>query len=470
MTTHQDLFIAGNWVSTPTSFGVTNPWDGSTVATIASGSTADAIAAVDAASAVTVPPAHRRAALLRRTADLVEERAQQFARTIQSEAGKPITAARSEVARAIDTLRLSSEEARRLSGSTVPLDAVASGEGMLAFEMPVPVGTVAAITPFNFPLNLVAHKLGPAIAAGCPVVLKPSEKTPLTAGMLVRCFAEAGLPAGMLNLVTGDPATIVPTWLEDDRVAVITFTGSAEVGWDLKARSPRKRHVLELGSNTAMVVAGDADIPAAVQAAVTASFTYSGQACISLQRVYVHDSVADTFIDQLTEAASALPVGDPADERTVVGPLIAQAATERVLSYVRAGLDEGATLRCGGEVNDGVLQPTVLTDASPTSAVLCEEVFGPVVTVNRVSDLSEALKEVNASRFGLNTAVFTADLATALRFADNAEAGSVLVNVMPSFRADNMPYGGVKDSGQGREGVPYAVNELTDHRLVVIKR
>ncbi|MET8352519.1 aldehyde dehydrogenase family protein [Micromonospora sp. NPDC005206] len=467
---HQDMFIAGQWVPAASTFEVIDPWDGALVATIASGAAADATAAVDAAASAIVPPPHARATVLRKVADLIEQRSELFAATIRAEAGKPITAARGEVSRGIDTIRLASDEARHLAGATVPLDAVAAGEGLLAFEIPAPVGIVAAITPFNFPLNLVAHKLGPAIAAGCPVVLKPSEKTPLTAGLLVAAFADAGLPAGMLNLVTGDPNVIVSTWLADERTAVVTFTGSAELGWRLKSESARKRHVLELGSNTAMVVAADADLDAAAAAAASASFTFSGQACISLQRVYVADTVADTFVDKLVEKAEALPVGDPDDEATVVGPLITTAATDRVLSWVKAAVAEGATLCTGGDLKNGVVAPTVLLDASPTSAVLCEEAFGPIVTVNRVSDLTEAIKDVNASRFGLNTAVFTQDLSTALRIAAEAEAGAVLVNVAPNFRADNMPYGGVKDSGQGKEGVPYAVRELTEYKLVVMKK
>ncbi|MBX6355112.1 MAG: aldehyde dehydrogenase family protein [Micromonosporaceae bacterium] len=465
---HQDMFIAGRWVPAASTFEVIDPWNGALVGTVASGTAADATAAVDAAASVNVPPPHARAGILRHVAELIEQRSELFAATIRAEAGKPITAARGEVSRGIDTIRLAAEEARHLAGATVPLDGVAAGEGLLAFEIPVPLGIVAAITPFNFPLNLVAHKLGPAIAAGCPVVLKPSEKTPLTAGLLVAAFAEAGLPAGMLNLVTGDPNVIVPTWLADERIAVVTFTGSAELGWKLKSESPRKRHILELGSNTAMVVAADADLDAAAAAAVSASFTFSGQACNSLQRVYVADAVADSFLHKLVAKAEALPVGDPDDEATVVGPLITAAATRRVLSLVKAAVAEGATLCTGGELKNGVLAPTVLSDAPPTSAVLCEEAFGPIVTVNRVSDLTDAIKDVNASRFGLNTAVFTQDLATALRFAVEAEAGSVLVNVAPNFRADNMPYGGVKDSGQGKEGVPYAVRELTQYKLVVM--
>ena len=466
--TAQGLYIGGKWQHTSATIEVTEPWNGAVVGHVASASASDAVSAVDAAVAVRCPAAHERARVLRRTADLVEERTERFAQTIRMEAGKPVTAARGEVGRAVDTLRLSAEEARRLVGEAVPMDAVAAGEGLLAFTIPRPVGPVAAITPFNFPLNLVAHKVGPAIAAGCPVLLKPSEKTPLTAGLLVECFAEAGLPPGMLNLVTGDPGTVVSAWTDDARVAVLTFTGSAAVGWALKQRSPTKRHVLELGSNTAMVVADDADLDAAVSAAVTAAFGFSGQACISLQRVYVTPGVANAFLERLAEAADALVCGDPGDERTAVGPLISADAVARVRDWVTVALKSGATLRAGGRMVANVLRPTVLADVPADASVICEEVFGPVVSVNTVPDIDAAVREVNSSRFGLNTAIFTASTATALNYARQAEAGTVLVNVAPSFRTDHMPYGGVKDSGEGREGVSYAVRALLDPKLVVL--
>ncbi|MCW2498972.1 MAG: aldehyde dehydrogenase family protein, partial [Frankiales bacterium] len=425
--------------------------------------------AVDAAVAAPALPAHERAAVLRRTAGLVLERAEQFAQTIRAEGGKPVTAARTEVARAVDTLQLAAEEARRLTGQSLPMDAVASGEGLLALTLPEPVGVVAAVTPFNFPLNLVAHKVAPAVAAGCPVLLKPSERTPFTAGLLVQAFADAGLPAGLLNLVTGDPAAIVGAWVEDPRTAVLTFTGSSAVGWALKERSPRKRHVLELGSNTAMVVAADADLPAAVEAAAIGAFSNSGQACISLQRVYAEEPVAEQFTELLAAAAAALASGDPGRAETVVGPLVSREATARVLAWVADAIARGGVLRTGGCAVDGVVLPTVLSGVPDDAPVVCQEVFGPVVTVNAVPDVRSAVRRVNSSPYGLNTSIFTRDLDTALGYARSAEAGTVLVNVAPSFRTEHMPYGGVKSSGQGREGVPYAVRALVEDKLVILR-
>lgn len=467
----QLLYIDGAWVAGERSFEVLAPWDGRALGQVSVATREQVEQAIAAAHRHLTEPLPRvhRAEILERAAALLRERATEFAEVISAEAGKPISAARAEVVRAMDTLQLSGEEARRVAGETIPIDGVAGGVGMLGFELTEPVGVVAAITPFNFPLNLVCHKVGPSLAAGCPVVLKPSEKTPLSAGKLVALLEEAGLPAGMLNLVTGDPATVVDVMLTDPRVEVINFTGSAEVGWSLKERSPRKRHVLELGSNTAMVVAADADLDAAVGAAVSGGFGFAGQACVSLQRIYVERSVCEEFTARLTAATLKLSVGDPSDPETVVGPLISAQARDRVSGLISDAVAGGAVAATGGSVSDSVLQPTVLTDVDPGAAVVCDEAFGPVLSVIPVADLDAALAAVNGSRFGLNTAIYTAALDTALTYARRAEAGSVLINIPASFRADNMPYGGVKDSGQGREGVAAAVHELTQRKLVLAR-
>lgn len=465
----QQLYIAGSWRDGVRVMEVRSPWDDALVGTFAVASVddvSDAIASAHDALRRGLAP-HLRAGVLDRLVEVIGRRAEEFSEVLSEEAGKPITAARGEVQRALTTFRLSADEARRLPGEAVQLDGFAVGEGMLALTVPEPLGVVAAITPFNFPLNLVAHKVGPAIAAGCPIVLKPSERTPLTAGLLVEALEEAGLPAGWINLVTGDPREIVPVLQQDDRVAVLTFTGSAEVGWQLKAGSPKKHHVLELGSNTGMVVDRDADLGLAVTAALGAAYGYAGQACVSLQRLFVHEGVVDEFIARFAVAVKALKVGDPRDEQTVVGPLITKAATERVQRWLADAVGEGAQIVAGGAIRDGVLEPTAITRVKESSPLLCDEVFGPVVTIVPVSDVREGIRQLNLSRFGLNTAIFTNDLANALGFARSAESGSVLINIAPSFRADQMPYGGVKDSGQGREGVKYAVSALVAPKLVV---
>jgi acyl-CoA reductase-like NAD-dependent aldehyde dehydrogenase len=405
---------------------------------------------------------------LLRTSQLIASRAADFAEVLRAEAGKPIAAARVEVSRAVTTLRIAAEEARRLPSETVQFDEVTPGVTPLGFTIPKPFGVVAAITPFNFPLNLVLHKVAPALAAGCAVVLKPSERTPLSAGLLAETLIEAGLPGGWLNIVTGRPAEIVPIWNEHPDVAVLTFTGSAEVGWQLKAASPRKRHVLELGSNTAMVVAADADLQRAVNAVAVGGYTFSGQACVAVQRVYVEEPVAETFTSMLAEAVEKLPVGDTRDPATVVGPVISEQARERLVSWIDQAVADGARVVTGATLDGACLRPTVLADVPASARVMCEEVFGPVVSIRTVQSVAEGIDEVNSARYGLNTAIFTQNLAAALTFAKKAEAGSVLVNITPSFRADHMPYGGVKDSGQGREGVKYAIAELLDQRLVVL--
>jgi acyl-CoA reductase-like NAD-dependent aldehyde dehydrogenase len=466
----QQLYLDGAWVPGVDTLEVHDPYDGELVGRVAVASPEQASDAVVAARQAMLAgwPAEQRADLLLSVSRLVADRIDDFAEQIRAEAGKPITAAKLEVTRGIDTLRIAGEEARRLPREAVQFAELSPGVTPIGFTLPQPYGVVAAITPFNFPLNLVLHKVAPALAAGCAVVLKPSERTPLTAGLLAETLAEAGLPAGWFNLVTGNPGEIVPAWNDHPDVAVITFTGSAEVGWQLKAASPRKRHVLELGSNTAMVVAADADLERAVSAATGGGYAFSGQTCISVQRIYVEEPVAEEFTSRLAEAVGKLPIGDTRDPATVVGPMISEQARERVVSWIAEAVDGGARIATGGELEGNCLQPTVLADVPATARVVCEEVFGPVASVRTVKSVSEGIEEVNSARYGLNTAIFTADLASAMEFAKAAEAGSVLVNITPAFRADHMPYGGVKDSGQGREGVKYAIAELLDQRLVIL--
>jgi acyl-CoA reductase-like NAD-dependent aldehyde dehydrogenase len=468
--TEQGLFIDGRWEPAAESRPTFDRWTGEPTGRVAIATAADAVRAVDAAALAmrTSIPVAERARVLAETARLIEARAEELAQLITTEVGKPITASRGEVARAAETLRTCAEEARRLPSETVQLDAVPAGEGTFAFTIPTPMGVVAAITPFNFPLNLLLHKVGPAIAAGCAVVVKPSDHAPRTAGLVADLLHEAGLPAGWIAIVTGPPAEIVDALQSDDRVEVVTFTGSSEVGWRLKEAAPKKHHVLELGSNTALVVAADADLARAARAATDAALGNSGQACVSLQRVYVERPVAEAFIEALAAAVAASPVGDPRDDRTVVGPLITGTAVDRLRDWIGRAEAGGARIVTGGDRDGDVLVPTVLADVPADSPLVCEEAFGPVVSVVPVDDLDAALSAVNASRYALNTAVFTSNLGTAMRYAREAEAGSVLVNMPPSFRADHMPYGGVKDSGQGREGVKYAIDALVRQRLVVL--
>jgi acyl-CoA reductase-like NAD-dependent aldehyde dehydrogenase len=466
----QQLYIDGRWVDGEGSIEVVSPWDDSAIGRFAAataGQVAEAITSATAALARGLAP-HQRAAVLRGTAALLRERSEQFAQSISLEAGKPIQLARVEAARAAEVFEYAADEARSLPAEAVPVDGSAAGAGHVAFTIPQPLGVVAAVTPFNFPLNTVAHKVAPAIAAGCPVVLKPSEKTPFTAGLLAELMTEAGLPAGFLNVVTGDPTTVAEVLTEDDRVAAITFTGSSRVGWELKRASPKKHHTMELGSATAMYVAADADIAAAVAAAAKSAFGFAGQVCLSLQRLYVEAPAFDAVVDGLARAADAIVAGDPADEATEIGPLITATATKRVLEWLGDAQRAGAAVRAGGTTDGPVLRPTVVTGVAPDAQLVCNEVFGPVVSVLPVDGVEQALEQINAVPYGLNASVFTSNVATAMRFSRAVESGQAIVNDAPNFRTENMPYGGVKESGQGREGIPYAVHEFTRHKLVVL--
>jgi acyl-CoA reductase-like NAD-dependent aldehyde dehydrogenase len=428
--------------------------------------------AVDAAQrAMADPiPAHERAAILDRVAAALGERQEEVARTISAEAGKPMKAARVEAQRAVSTYTFAAVEARRLAGQVVPMEASQAGEGKLGLTIRVPVGVVGAISPFNFPLNLVAHKLAPALAAGCAVVLKPATATPLSALLLAELETEAGAPPGWLNVLVGPASQLGDVLVEDPRVAAITFTGSGAVGWGLAERAPKKRVALELGNATPVVVAADADIEAAAAKCAANAFSFAGQSCISVQRIYVESDAYDRFVERFLPKVEALRVGDPADEETDVGPLIDEESRDRVLAWIEEAKAGGAEVLAGGATTDeGLVQPTVIAGAGPGLKVSCEEVFGPVVTLNRVGSVDEAIELANGTRYGLQAGVFTASVATALDAARRLEFGGVTVNEAPTFRADQMPYGGVKDSGNTREGPAYAVRELTEERLVVFQ-
>jgi acyl-CoA reductase-like NAD-dependent aldehyde dehydrogenase len=465
--------IGAEWVTTTDAIVVRSPFDGHEIAGVPRCGPDDVDRAVDAAKAARRDdpiPAWRRAEILDTAARRHAARTQAQARIIAEEAAKPIKTARVEARRAVSTFTFAASAARGLTGEMIPMDAADVGEGKIAFTLRVPIGVVGAISPFNFPLNLVAHKVAPAIAAGCPVVLKPASQTPVSALVLARLLIdECGLPPGHLNVVTGGGATVGNALVEHPDVAMITFTGSPEVGWDIRARAARKKVGLELGNNAPVILEPDADVGAAAAKISVAGFSHAGQSCISTQRVYVHDDVADTFLDDLVERAEALVVGDPLDEATDVSALISGAERDRVQAWVRQATEAGATIACGGEVRDGILAPTVLTDVTPDMKVCSLEVFGPVVAVQRYRDLDDAIALANDTRYGLQAAIFTADLRRALRAVRSLDFGGVLVNEVPTYRADQMPYGGLRDSGNTREGPKYAVEEMTEPRLVILQ-
>jgi acyl-CoA reductase-like NAD-dependent aldehyde dehydrogenase len=467
-TTERSLLIDGEWVGTGAWVEVRSPYSGEIVGRVAKGGRAEAQRAVGAASrALESPlPAHKRAEILVRVAGLIGRRHEDVARTICEEAGKPIKTARVEASRAMSTYTFAAVEARRLAGQMVPMDAAQAGEGKLAFTVRKPIGVVGAISPFNFPCNLVAHKLAPALAAGCPVVLKPASATPLSALLLAELELEAGLPAGWLNVLVGPAAEIGDVLVEDERVKLITFTGSGEVGWNLQERSPRKRVKLELGNSTPVIVAEDADLETAAAKLAANAFAFAGQSCISVQRIYVHRSRFDAFLEMFVPRVDALKVGDPADDDTDVGPVIDADARARLIEWIA---ESGGEVRTGGE-QDGLLKPTVLANVPDVAKISCEEAFGPVVVVNPFDSFDEAVDRANGTRFGLQAGVFTRSLDAALDAADRLEFGGVVINEAPTFRSDQMPYGGVKSSGNTKEGPAWAVREMTEERLVVIQR
>ncbi|HZM20066.1 MAG TPA: aldehyde dehydrogenase family protein [Gaiellaceae bacterium] len=468
--TEKPLLIGGEWVETGEWQEVRSPYSGEVVGRVAKAGADETRRAVDAAAAAMEEPlpAHKRAEILVRVAGALGRRHDEVARLISDEAGKPMKAARVEASRAMSTYTFSAVEARKLAGAMIPMDASQAGEGKLAFTLRRPLGVVGAISPFNFPLNLVAHKIAPSLAAGCAVVLKPAAQTPLSALLLAELEDEAGLPPGWLNVVVGPSAEIGDVLVEDDRVKVITFTGSSGVGWKLAERSPRKRVNLELGNSTPLIVEADADLDAAVAATAQHGFSFAGQSCISIQRVYVQDGVHDEFVSALLPKVEALTLGDPADEETDVGPVIDEDARDRILEWVDEARSGGAEILTGGDLDGELIRPTVIANADAELKVSCQEVFGPVVTVNRYGTLDEAIELANGTEFGLQAGIFTGSIRTAMRAAQELEFGGVTVNEAPTFRADQMPYGGVKESGNTKEGPAYAVRELTDERVVVI--
>jgi acyl-CoA reductase-like NAD-dependent aldehyde dehydrogenase len=463
------LLLDGEWIETGEWHEVRSPYSGETVARVPEAGAEHARRAVDAAAkAMESPlPAHQRAEILDRVATLLRERQDDVAQTICAEAAKPLKAARVEAERAVSTFTMAAVEARRLAGEVVPMDASPAGVGKLAYTLRVPIGVVGAITPFNFPLNLVGHKVAPALAAGCAVVLKPAGQTPLSALLLAELETEAGLPAGWLNVLVGPSAEIGDVLVEDDRVRLITFTGSAEVGWRIRERAARKKVNLELGNATPVVVEADAGLEQAATKLATNAFAFAGQSCISVQRIYVHRSAYEDFVGRFIPKVEALQVGDPADEDTDVGPVIDEDARERILSWIEEAKAGGATVLTGGDVADGLLRPTVLADVTPEMKVSCLEVFGPLCTVSAYDSVDEAFALANGTEYGLQAGIFTGSVHTALAAANKLEFGGVTVNEAPTFRADQMPYGGVKASGNTKEGPHYAVREMTEERLVV---
>ena len=410
---------------------------------------------------------YERQRILRAIASGIEKRRDELARIMALEAGKPLKASRVEVDRAVFTFNVAAEEAVRVGGEYLPLDWQASTAGRWGIVRRFPLGPIAAITPFNFPINLVAHKLAPAIAAGCTIVLKPAPQTPFTALRLGQIIEEAGWPAGGLNVLplSNEDAGLI---VRDDRIKLLSFTGSTAVGWQLKSQAAKKRVVLELGGNAAVIVCADANLELAAERCAVGGFTYAGQTCISVQRILVENSVYDKFVAALIPRVQKLKVGDVLDENTDIGPLINEAAARRNVEWIEEAVHGGAQVLCGGQRTGSTVTPAVLTNTKPAMRVNCMEIFGPVVTVEKFTEYGDALDSVNRSDFGLQAGLFTRDFVRITRAFETLEVGGLMVGEVPSFRIDHMPYGGVKDSGLGREGLRYAIEEMTEPRLLAI--
>jgi glyceraldehyde-3-phosphate dehydrogenase (NADP+) len=471
MTTIRPLLIGGEWRTTAQTREVRSPYNSALIARFSIASEAlveeSLAAAARAATEMRELPRHQIAESLRHIADAILRRAEEFARTIASEAGKPIRTARAEVERGAMTFTHASEEARRFAGEVVPLDGQMTGVGHTGWTERFPRGVVFGITPFNFPLNLVAHKVAPALAARNAIVVKPSPRTPLTSLLLGEVFLEAGLPRAALQVVPMEIETI-DTVLRDERVQMISFTGSAEVGWLLRERAARKVVALELGGNAPVIVDETAEVNYAVERTAASAFAYAGQVCISAQRVLVHESIAGDFTERFVERARSLRAGDPLDEATELSNMIDEQAARRAEGWIGEAVGAGARLLCGGRRVGSLLEATVLTDVDSEMRVCSEEVFAPVATIQTFGDFEEALREANNTRYGLQAGVFTREMGRALRAFRALDFGGVIVNDSPAFRVDNMPYGGVKHSGAGREGIRYAMEEMTEPRLIVI--
>lgn len=465
------MLIEGEWRDGAESFEVRNPYTGEALAKAAMASRDEMETAI--AAAYRAKEEMRRlsrfqiAKGLRKIADGIEARKDEFARTIAQEAAKPILTARGEVERGIATFAWAAGEAERFAGEVVPVDTIAIGKGKTAYTQWEPRGVIYGITPFNFPLNLVGHKVAPALAAKNSIIIKPSERTPLTALLLGEVFLESNLPKSALQIVPLNVKNI-DLILNDDRIAMISFTGSDAVGWKLKEQAKRKAVALELGGNAPVIIDGSADLQHSLERTVMGAFTYSGQVCISVQRILVQDKIFDEWSSGFVERAKKLKVGDPLDKLTQLSVMISEEAAAKVEQMIHEAADHGAEILCGGNRNGAMLDATVLTDTSNEMRIVSEEAFAPVACVEKFTDFEEAVEMANQTKYGLQAGVFTNDLGKMQFAAGNLEYGGVIVNDVPTFRVDNMPYGGVKFSGFGREGVRYAMEEMSEIKLIVV--
>ncbi len=464
------FLIGGEWVASSEKHEIKSPFNGEAIGTIYRPSSKDVENAIQAASRAfeitrKLTP-YQRSEILSNIAKHVKEKREEITRTIAEEAGKPVKAARVEVERSIFTFTVAAEETKRINGEILPLDIHPSGKGRICHVSRFPVGPIAGISPFNFPLNLVAHKVAPCIAAGCTMVLKPATQTPLSALKLGEIAMESGLPSGALNILPCTAQAAEPL-ITDERIKMLTFTGSPEVGWNLKKRCGRKKIVLELGGNAGVIVHSDADLDYVTERVTLGSFSYAGQSCISVQRIYVHENILEEFQEKFIKKIETLKTGDPLSEDTDVGPMISEEDAERAHSWINEAVAKGAKILTGGNRNKSLLAPTVITNTTSNMKVNCQEIFAPVVTLSAYSDFYAAVKEVNNSDFGLQAGIFCKDLDLIYGAYNKLDVGGLIIGDIPSFRVDHMPYGGVKSSGFGREGIRYAIEEMTEMKSMI---
>ncbi|MBA4537759.1 aldehyde dehydrogenase family protein [Bacillus aquiflavi] len=469
----QHLWINGKDVEAKEYRDLFSPYSKKKIKSIAQANEKDVKNAIEsarhAAQTMADMPAYKRANILEKVAEFLTEEKEECAKLIATEAAKPLKAARGEVERTIMTYLFAAQEARRLTGETIPMDAAPGGENRVAYTVKEPLGVIGAITPFNFPMNLVAHKVGPAIAAGNTVVLKPASQTPLSALKIAKLFHKAGLPAGALNVVTGSGKTVGDVLLTDENIRMITFTGSPEVGISLRERAGLKRVTLELGSNSAVIVDSEVELHKIVPRIVAGAFAFQGQVCISVQRIYVHEALFTQFVELFIAETKKLVIGNPLDESTDISAMISEGDVKRAKSWIESAVKNGAQLACGGVDEAGILQPTVLLQVPNTEKLSCEEIFAPVVHINSFSHFEEAIAAVNESKYGLQAGIFTTNIERAFKGAKALHVGGVMINDFSTFRVDHMPYGGVKMSGFGREGIKYAIEEMTELKLISFK-
>lgn len=468
-----NLWINGKWVETEKYNDLVSPFDGDVIAKVARATTEQVKSAIkDAYEAFLkfkTVTAFERSKILYRVSEIMESRQEELVKILALEAGKPVKAARGEIQRTIATYLFAAEEAKRLSGETVPMDAAPGVTDRIGWTKRIPLGVVTAITPFNFPFNLVAHKLGPAFAVGNAVVLKPASQTPLSSIVMAEIFKEAGLPDGMLQIVTGGGGELSEVLVTDPLVKKVTFTGSSAVGLKIKSLVGLRKITLELGSNAGLIIEPSAPIDKIVERCVNGAFGFAGQVCISLQRVYVHESIYEQFTKAFVEETEKLVVGSPFDEVTDVSAMINPDEVTRIKDWIDEAIAQGAEIATGAVFTKRTLKPTVMTHVKADMKIVCQETFAPIVSIIPYSDLDEAIALVNASDLGLNAGIFTLNIEDAMKAADELEAGAIIINDIPTFRTDNMPYGGVKMSGYGREGIKYAVEEMSDMKFITIK-